>query len=1380
MQCGQTSRSPTEHEIMQESLELSECKRQILEKYLRGQFAEAREKSSAIPRRAGAKNAPLSLSQQQVWVNSNLAGDHPVYNETMTVMKRGALDPAILERAIREIIRRHEIWRTTFDVVDGQPVQVVHPAPDKFHIPRVDLTTLPEALREKEAIRLASAEASELFDLGRGPLLRATLYNLSKDDHRLFMVFHHIIFDGMTAYRVFLPELATLYRAYSEGKESPLPEPVIQYADFASWERHQANGQAFTKHLDYWKKQLEGELSILEWPNDFPRPAAQTYRGALRNASVAADLIQPLRNLSMEAGCSMYTTLLAGMSALLYRYTGQTDIILGGLSAGRRRPETEGLLGCFMNPIPLRVDVSGNPTFRMLLSRARETVLGALDHEDIPFERIVSELRLQPDSSRNPLFQIIFALEPDVSSFDRQWNLTLEDFSSGASKVDLSIVLDDRGEKVSGPLVYNPDLFQDSTVMRLMAHWNALLRSAVANPDLPVSLLEFMAPEEKQQILGDWNRTAADYPKNCCVHELFEAQAESTPNHYAVVFENQTLTYRELNQRANRLAHRLIELGVGPDVVVGVCAERSVEMIVGLLGILKAGGAYLPLDPKYPEKQLTFILRDCGVHFVVTSGANGARIPNDGVTVLSINSSGSTNTNFGNPSAPVRPNNLAYVMYTSGSTGDPKGVEIEHRSIVRLLFGIDYFDLDEKKTMLQFAPFTFDLATLEIWGALLHGAKCVLYPNRVPSVKELGDLLRTHGVTTTALTTSWFNLIIDEDPEIFSGLYQVMAGGEAFSVPHVRRAMKVLPNVELINGYGPTEATMLACTHTIREVPDPWASSVPIGSPIANTECYILDQNLQPVPVGVKGELYIGGVGLARGYRNRPDLTRDAFVANPFSNEAGSRLYKTGDTARFLPDGSVDFIGRRDDQVKIRGFRIELGQVETALRKHPKVQDAACVVVGENSNSKLLVAYLVLRNGSDVSPTEMREYARKMLPPYMLPDKFTTLSAIPLGRHGKVDRNSLSAVEFGTSVSPAEPTAPQDAVEKEMVQVWEKLFSREQLNCGDNFFNLGGNSLLAAKLLVRVEKSFGKRLSLASLVAAPSIKQFAALVRANDLIAKIADTTTIQAEGTKAPFFCVGGGALFNSLVDELGTERPFVTLILKKDAIDKLETPYNLEEIAGHLLDAMRERQPRGPYYLGGYCQDGILAYEIAHQLTLRGEKVGLLVLIETVNPAPAPEDRVATGWKRMSIRLRVRRDQFRRLGVLKLPEFFRLQMDSLERKFIPIAWRTSHRARALAGDAKLSSLDRIVHVASRSYKPKSLSCPTLLFRCNDWPIASAGDPYFGWSSLLTGWNESIEVPGDHVGMLRQAGAEQMAKEMKLYMQKAETTNLSEDAKFD
>ncbi|MGB7153193.1 MAG: amino acid adenylation domain-containing protein, partial [Candidatus Acidiferrales bacterium] len=1335
---------------MQETLGLSESKKQLLQEYLRGGFAEERTKSLAIPRRSDDKYAPLSFSQQQVWVNSNLAGNLPVYNETMTVFKRGPLDPAILERAIGEIIRRHEIWRTTFDVVDGQPVQLVHPASSIFKIPQVDLTALPQDQRKKEAIRMASEDAKELFDLSCGPLLRATLYHLSEDDHQLFMEFHHIIFDGITAYRVFLPELAALYRAFSEGKLSPLPDPPIQYADFACWQRQHADQDASAKHLNYWKQQLQGELPILAWPNDFPRPAEQTYRGVLRNASLAPDLIQPLRDLSLEAGCSLYTTLLTGMSALLHRYTGQTDIILGGLSACRRSPESEALLGCFMNPIPLRIDLSGNLTFRELLARAREIVLGGLDHEEMPFEQIVSELRLRPDPSRNPLFQIIFALEPDVSPVDRQWDLTLEDFSNGTSKVDLSIVLDDRGERISGPMVYNPDLFEDSTIQRLMAHWNGVLRSAVANPDLPISLLEFMAPEEKQQILYEWNRTAANYPKDSCVHQLFEAQVERTPDNRAVIFDKQELTYRELNQRANQLAHRLIESGVGPDVVVGICAERSVEMIVSLLGILKAGGAYLPLDPEYPAEQLAFMLRDCGVRLVVACGASGARVPSDGITLVPLDGSGSANMNIDNPAVHVRPNNLAYVIYTSGSTGNPKGAEIEHRSIVRLLLGISYVDLDESKAILQLAPFTFDVSTFEIWGALLHGAKCVLYPGKVPSVRELGEFLRAHHITTVATTAAWFSLIIDEEPKVFSGLRQLIVGGEPLSVSHVRRAWDQLPNVELINGYGPTESTMLTTSYTVRHRPSSSATSIPIGSPIANTECYVLDTNLQPVPVGIKGELYIGGVGLARGYRNRPDLTRGSFIRNPFSDEPGSRLYKTGDAARFLPDGTIDYLGRMDDQVKIRGFRIELGQVETILRRHPKVQDAACIVTGENSD-KLLIAYLVFRNGSHAWPMEIREYVRRMLPPYMVPDKFVTLNAMPLGRHGKVDRHSLPALEPTAPVSAPESAAPTDAVEKEMVQLWEKLFSRQPISCNDNFFSLGGNSLLAVKLLVRVEGAFGKRLSLASLVAAPTIRQFAAFVRANDPVRRIAQATTIQPQGTKPPFFCVGAGALFHSLVEQMGTDRPFLSLILRKDAIDKLKTPYSLEELAGHLVDAMRERQPNGPYYLGGFCQDGILAYETARQLTLRGQKVAMLFLFETVNPAPLPEDRVASQWRRTAIRLKYRRDQFRQLGASNFPQFFKLQVASARRRLTPVAWRVSHRARKLVGDAKLNSLERIVHIASRTYKPKPLSSPTLLFRCNEWPIASAGDPYFGWRSLLTGWNKTVEIPGNHAGMFRQ-----------------------------
>jgi amino acid adenylation domain-containing protein len=1356
---------------MPEIAGLSESKKQLLEKYLRGQSVDPRARALTIPRRSNGRPAPLSLSQEQVWVNSNLAGALPVYNETMTVFRRGPLDPQILERAIGEIIRRHEVWRTTFDVVDGQPVQVVHPPTGAFKISQVDLTCLPQIDRKKEAVRMASEEAKQLFDLNRGPLLRATLYDLSEDDHQLFMVFHHIIFDGMTAYRVFLPELAAIYRAFSEGESSPLPEPPIQYSDFACWQRETADGAASAKHLDYWTKQLEGEPPVLAWPNDFPRPAAQTFRGVLRNASLAPDLIQPLRNLSLQARCSLYTTLLAGMSALLHRYTGQTDVILGGLSACRHTPESESILGCFMNPIPLRVDLSGNPTFRVLLARTREVVLGGLDHEEMSFAQIVSELRLRPDASRNPLFQIIFALEPDVSSVDPQWDLSLEDFSSGASKVDLSIVLDDRGNKVSGPLVYNPDLFEDSTIQRLMAHWNALLRSAVANPDLPISLLQFLSPEEKQQILCDWNRTAVDYPKNRCVHELFEAQVARHPENCAVVFRAQQVTYRELNERANRLAHRLIELGVGSDVVVGVCVERSVEMIVALLGVLKAGGAYLPLDPEYPSEQLGFMLRDCGVRFVVTCGAAGARVPTNGISLVPVEDAQFTNTKSNNPGVRVEANNLVYVIYTSGSTGNPKGVEIQHRSVARLLFGIDYCDLDETQAVLQFAHFNFDVATLEIWGALLHGGKLVLYPTNVLSVKELGELLRAHRVTTAVITASWFNVTMDEDPQALASLQQIIVGGEALSVSHIRRAMQLLPNVKFTNGYGPTEATMLACCHKIRNVPSPSATSIPIGSPIANTQCYILDQNLQPVPVGIKGELYIGGVGLARGYRNRPELTKASFIRNPFSDDPQSRLYKTGDAARFLPDGAIDYLGRLDDQVKIRGFRVELGQVEAILRKHPKVKDAACAVAGENNN-KLLVAYLVFRNGSQASSSEMREYARTMLPPYMVPDRFVTLGTIPLGRHGKADRHSLPAPDTATVVAPRIPAAPQDDVEREMVQLWEKLFSREPIGCDDNFFSLGGNSLLAAKLLVRVEKSFGKRLSLASLVAAPTTKQLAALVRAHEPLKKIAQTAAIQPKGSKPPFFCVGAGVLYRPLVEQLGTDRPFLTLILTKEAVEKLKTPYTLEEIAGHLIDALRERQPNGPYYLGGFCQDGIVAYEMARQLTQRGQKVAMLFLFETVNPAPAAADRVRSYWKRLSIRLKFRGDQLRRLGPSDYPHFLKVQVGSIQRRMTSLSWRASHRVRKLVGDAKLSNLDSIVHIASRTYKPKPLSSPTLLFRCGEWPVASAGDPYFGWRSLLTGWHETIEIPGDHIGIFREAGAERMAKEMKAHMQKAETMN--------
>lgn len=1057
---------------MPDEAALSEAKRRLLQKYLGGGVGNAGVERALICPRPHDVAIPLSFAQQQIWLHGQMASDVPFYNETMTVYRHGPLDLATLERCLLEIIRRHEIWRTTFEVIRGEPVQIIHRAPRMFPLPLVDLRKLPEVARETEAMRLATEDARRPFDLKNGPLLRALVVRTGDEQFRLYMTIHQIIFDAVTAYRVFLPELATLYQAFVAGKPSPLPELPIQYADFAYWQQKGEGNRTEAEHLGYWRKQLAGEISPLQWPNDRPRPALETHRGAIERFALPEHLVRNLRRLSQQEGVSVYMTLLAGFVALLHRFTGQEDIIAGSLTAGRNQAELEPLLGYFVNPLTLRVDLSGGPTFRDLLSRVRGVVLDALAHQDVPFQNVVRELRQRPDPSRNPLFQVVFSQQPQLPSLPLGWDLATEEICNGGSKLDLMVVLDDRSDWIFGPITYNPDLFDDSAIRRMVGNWKTLLADAAADPAKRVAELAVLTDEERNQIVTEWNDTRANYPKSLCLPALVEAQAERTPDRIAVVYEEERLSYRELNAQANQLAHYLRKLGVGPEVLVGICMERSVKMMVALLGILKAGGAYVPLDPAYPEERLAFMIKDSGLQVLVSDEPLISTLGERVKKLVPIDKDWPLISRLSreNPVAKVDPENLAYVIYTSGSTGRPKGVQICHRSLVNLLTSMQTRPgLTEQDSLLAITTISFDIAALELYLPLIVGARCVI-AGRESSAdgQRLWRMLNDYEITTMQATPSTWKLLLECGWQGKSDL-KIFCGGEAMSQ---ELAKQLIPRAGSVwNVYGPTETTVWSSLHRVTS-PE---GLISIGRPIANTQMYVLDRNMQPVAVGVVGELYIGGAGLARGYRNRRDLTAEKFIPNPFDCESRTPLYKTGDAARYRADGNIDCLWRLDHQVKVRGFRLELGEIESVLREHPAVADVSVIVREDRPGDQRLVAYIVQKRGESSSLKDLHNFVKERLPSYMVPI-LVELERLPLTANGKLDRRALPAPDQVELRDDRRPEAFHEPIQRLLAGIWTNVLRVEQVSVYDNFFDLGGHSLLATQVVATLEKELGLRI----------------------------------------------------------------------------------------------------------------------------------------------------------------------------------------------------------------------------------------------------------------------------------------------------------------
>jgi surfactin family lipopeptide synthetase A len=1087
-----TSKAETEirnkSDLPSAEMPLSENKRKILEKLLRGDGGRSQQQN-AITRRPPNEPAPLSFSQLQVWLHTQMATESPFYNESITFYHHGPLSPPVLERCLGEMMRRHEILRTTFEVRDGQPVQIVNPVPSTVPMQFVDLSKLPTSERTSQAIRLATENAQRCFDLGKGPLLRALLVRVDDEDYRLYMTFHQIIFDGVAAQRIFLPELASLYGAFSTGNPSPLPELSIQYGDFAYWQRYTMPEEVRGRNLDFWRTQLSWELPLLELPMLRARPNVETHRGEVLRFAWDEDLAACLRDFSHQQGASLYMTLLASWATLLMRYSGQEDLLLGGLSAGRNRTETESLMGFFVNPLALRIDLSGNPTFCELLARVRAVVLESLSHDAVPFAHVVKDLHLKSEPSRHPVFQVVLSQQPRDSALPPGWNWVIEEVSSGASKMDVFMIVDERSNGLFGSCTYNPDLFDASMMERMVRHWRTLLTAVAADPSQCVTDIPFLTEGERQQILVEWNRTRREYPRKS-LPELIEAQVERTPDATAVVHEQERLSYREMNVRANQLARYLRRLGVGPEVLVGICMERSVTMIVALLGILKAGGAYVPLDPAYPEERLAFMIKDSGLQLLITHEPLHAKLGKHVEKVVRVDKDWPTISEESreNPAAKIGPENLAYVIYTSGSTGVPKGVQICHRSLVNLLTSMQARPaLNERDSLLAVTTISFDIAALELYLPLMVGARCVLASREATGDgRRLSSMLDDYQITVMQATPSTWKLLVESGWRGKADL-KILCGGEA--MPRELAEQLICRASSVWNMYGPTETTVWSSLHHVTSS----EGSIPIGRPIDNTQMYVLDRNMHPVPVGVIGELHIAGDGLARGYINRPDLTADKFIPHPFSGETGPRLYKTGDLARYRPDGNIECLWRLDHQVKIRGFRVDLSEIESVLRGHPSVRDVCVLVREDTPGDSRLVAYIVLSKEQRFSLKELQSWVKEKVPGYMVPI-LVELEAFPLTLNGKVDRRALPAPNQADLRDERCSEEFHDPIEKLLAGIWADVLKVPWVSVYDNFIDLGGHSLLATQVVVKLEENLGLRIRPSEL-AFQSLGQLAASCR---------------------------------------------------------------------------------------------------------------------------------------------------------------------------------------------------------------------------------------------------------------------------------------------
>jgi amino acid adenylation domain-containing protein len=1327
---------------------------------------------------------PLSFAQERMWFLDQLKPGSPLYSMPMKLPLPGGLRPGVLEHVLAEVVRRHEALRTTFRPVDGQPEQVIAPAAG-WSLPEVDLSALAGPERGREARRLASEEGRRPFDLARGPLLRTTLLRLG-GEAVLLLNMHHIVSDGWSM-GVLEREVTELYGAFSRGEPSPLPELPIQYADFAVWQRSWLSGGELERQLGFWRAHLAGAPAVLELPADHPRPAVPSYRGAQRSLRLSAELSAGLKALGRRQGATLFMVLLGSFAALLSRLTSQEDVVVGSPIANRNRTEIEGLIGLFVNTLVLRTDVADEPCFLELLGRVRQVTLEAYGHQDLPFERLVEDLQVERSLSHSPLFQVVLVLqntpgtEPVSSGPSAEIERSVERSEEGLAKHDLTLSAVEAGAGLRLRLQYSRDLFDGVTMERLLGCYERLLRAAVSSPQSRVVDLPMLGEAERHQLLLEWSDTARPgLGGDACVHHLIAAQAGRTPDATAVVSEERTLTYRDLERQASLLAHHLRSLGVGPEVRVGLCVERSPEMVVGVLGILAAGGAYVPLDAGSPPERLATLLDDLREGdeepVVVTRGSLAGRLPvgRGRRVLLDGELAAPAGAVEGPPAAGARPENAAYVLYTSGSTGKPKGVVVEHRQLLNYLRGLEErLDVPPGGSFAMVQPLTVDSCKTAFYPPLLTGgALHLISEERALDPRGLAAYFREHRVDGLKIAPS--HLAALQSGAATAAVLPrelLVFGGEA-SRRDWALELRAAGVCRVFNHYGPTEATvgMLTCRVEPGLATGP-SLTTPVGRPLAGSRAHVLDRRMEPVPPGVAGELYIGGLCVARGYLGRPDLTAERFVPDPW--ERGGRLYATGDLMRHLPDGRLEFLGRRDEQVKVRGFRIELGEIEAALALCPGVREGRVVLREDVAGSPRLVGYVV-PEGEAPSAETLQRFLRERLPEPMVPPAFVALAELPRTAHGKVDRRALST----SAPRPGDVrdlwAPPRDTLELEIARIWEDLLGVQPVGVTDDFFDLGGHSLLAVRLFARIEARCGIKLPLSLLFKARTVEGLAAAVRQDRPAGAGSPLVAIQPAGERPPFFCVhpvGGGVLcYAPLAHHLGSEQPFYGL--QAQGIDGGEpSGEEIGQMASRYLEALLAVQPAGSYRLGGWSMGGVVAYEMAQQLRARGEEVALLALIDT--PVPSPQSLPAGELDRMAgfaldLGLPIERIELSRED-LAGEDRDRLLSHLLERG------REHHVLPPDLEEAHLRRLYAVYEANLRAvglYRPRPYDGRIVLCKAAG-PSARAAD--FAWERYAAAGVETRLVAGWHYSLVREPDVRSLAAELAAALAEARTGDRDE-----
>ncbi|MBD2682798.1 MULTISPECIES: non-ribosomal peptide synthetase [Nostoc] len=1722
---------------------LSQKKRELVLQKLNKQKLISQTDNQKILPISRNQAIPLSFAQQRLWFLDQLEPGSANYNMTAGIVLSGKLQVNALEQALAKILQRHEVLRTTFKMVNGSPVQVITDALT-VTLPIIDLQALPTSEQSSAVQRWAKNETEQPFDLENGLLLRVVLLKLAQESHVLLLTIHHIVFDGWSV-DIFIHELSSLYSAFSTGVPSSLPELPIQYADFAHWQRQWLRGEVLETQLAYWKQQLAGIPPLLELPSDRPRPPVQTFTGRTERIPLNADLTHKLRLLSQQSGATLFMVLLTAFVILLSRYSSQEDIVVGSPIANRNRSEVEPLIGFFVNTLVLRTKLQGNPSFLELLSQVRQTALDAYAHQDTPFEQLVEELQPERNLSYSPLFQVGFTLQNAATQTLELPGLTLTalEIENTTAKYDLTLFVEETENGLTGVWEYNSNLFDLATITRMAQHFQNLLEGIVANPQEKIAQLPLLSASEQNQLLVEWNNTQVEYDYDKCIHQLFADQVELTPDAVAVVFQEQQLTYRQLNSRANQLAHHLQTRGVKPGVLVGVCVERSPEMIVGVLGILKAGGAYVPLDSAYPQERLAYMLSDSQVRVLLTTEKLAAKLPEHQAHIVYLDANWKiiSQESQENPVSEVKPENLAYAIYTSGSTGKPKGVLIAHQGLCNLAqVKIRIWDVQLNSRVLQFASFSFDASVSEIFVTLCSGASLVLAtPEELLPGTPLIKLLYDQAITHVTLPPSALAVL---PPSELPALQNIIVAGEACSLD---LAVQWSNNRRFFNAYGPSESTVCA---TIAEyIKD--SSQLPIGRPIANTQVYILDQYLQPVPVGVAGELHIGGVGLALGYLNDPEATQEKFIPNLFSKQPGSRLYKTGDRARYLPDGNIEFLGRSDRQVKIRGYRIELGEIETALSQLREVQEAVVIAREDQPNNKRLVAYVVpqqeninslhqpeksvngqvelwpsvaefyvydellyyamtndhRRNDSykvainqlvkdkivveigtgkdailsrfcaeagakkiyaierneetcqqaracianlgltdkitiihgdatlvnlpelaDVCVSEivgaiggsegaaviinnarrflkpeglmipersitkiaavtlpdeilenpqftktsghytqkifeqvgyqfdlrvcikkfpqtnvlsnvdifenlnfnefvrteschevkfdihkngrldgflvwlnlhtiageeidilqhehcwlpvyfpvfepgievssgdvieavcsrklcgnnlnpdysikghllkkngeiinfeyvsyhyknsfqqtpfyqrlfanfssgennhsdnfvpfLRDNLTKLLPKYMIPSSFVVLEALPLTPNGKIDRRALPAPDNSHVARKHGLVLPRYALEMQLAAIWEQVLGIHPVGVQDNFFEIGGHSLLAVHLMAQIQEQLGKNLPLATLLHNPTIEQMASIISQKADTPLWSPLVAIQPHGSKRPFFCVPGSATdvieFYHLARYLDAEQPFYGL--QPRGLDgELEPHARIEEMASCYIEAIQTVQPQGPYLLGGHSFGSFVAFEMAQQLQKQGHEVGLVAILDTMSPVHSLQKPIDDWDDTQNLNL------FARLMERFFDKKVELSQDILstldpegQLNYFGERLKAANLLPPQIGTKQLQGFLKVTKAVSQAYdvyQPyNDRQTKITFFRAseeNPEDLRSLAefseileDPAWGWNKFSAEPVKVYFVPGDHVTMMTEPHVQTLADRLQVCIDQAQVNS--------